>query len=204
MWIKYFKTIFDFIAAFFLLVLFSPLFLMLWILVVIFLGGRPAIFKQKRPGYQEKIFYLYKFRSMSNAKNEGGELLPDCSRLNTFGKMLRSTSLDELPQLWNILKGDMSFIGPRPLLPEYLPLYNSEQRRRHLVKPGLTGWAQVNGRNAITWQQKFDFDCWYIDNKSFTVDIKILWLTILKLLKKDGVNVSESITMELFKGNKKN
>ena len=164
--------------------------------------GSPILFRQKRPGYKEKIFGIYKFRTMTNEKDEFGNLLPDDKRLVGIGKFIRSTSLDELPQLFNVLKGEMSFVGPRPLLEEYLPLYNQKQKRRHDVKPGITGWAQVNGRNAISWEQKFDYDVWYVDNQSFLLDIKILWLTFLKVVKRSDISSSTSSTMEKFTGNK--
>lgn len=150
-----------------------------WMLVCMKLGS-PAIFTQPRPGLNGKIFHVYKFRTMTNQRNEDGELLPDVERLTSFGKLLRKLSLDELPQLWNVLKGDMSFVGPRPLLVEYLPLYNERQARRHEVRPGITGWAQVNGRNAISWEQKFEYDVWYVENQSFWLDMKILFLTVKK------------------------
>lgn len=164
--------------------------------------GSPILFRQKRPGYNEKIFGIYKFRTMSNEVDSNGELLSDEKRLRGLGKFIRSTSLDELPQVFNVLKGEMSFIGPRPLLIEYLPLYNDEQKRRHDVKPGITGWAQVNGRNAISWEQKFAYDTWYVDNQSFLLDIKILWLTFMKVVKRSDISSSSSQTMEKFKGNK--
>jgi len=164
--------------------------------------GSPVIFKQKRPGLNEKIFTLYKFRTMTDERDENGELLPDSVRLTKFGKFLRSTSLDELPELFNILKGDMSIVGPRPLLVEYLPLYNEHQKRRHEVRPGLSGLAQINGRNAITWEKKFDYDVEYVDNVSFIGDWKIILLTFIKVFKREGINSSESVTMERFKGTK--
>ena len=164
--------------------------------------GSPILFRQKRPGYKEKIFGIYKFRTMTNEVDEDGNLLPDEQRLVGIGKFIRSTSLDELPQLFNVLKGEMSFVGPRPLLKEYLPLYNEKQKRRHDVKPGITGWAQVNGRNAISWEQKFDYDVWYVDNQSFWLDIKILWLTFLKVVKRSDISSSTSSTMEKFEGSK--
>lgn len=164
--------------------------------------GRPIYFTQSRPGYKEKIFNIYKFRTMTNEKNEKGDLLPDTQRLVGIGKFIRSTSLDELPQLFNVLKGEMSFVGPRPLLIEYLDLYNNEQKRRHDVKPGITGWAQVNGRNAISWEQKFEYDLWYVENNSFFLDIKILWMTFLKVVKRNDISSNSSVTMEKFKGRK--
>ncbi len=158
-------------------------------------------FVQPRPGRNGKIFRVIKFRTMNDLKNEQGELLPDDVRLTWVGKIIRKTSLDELPQLFNVIIGDMSIVGPRPLLTEYLPLYNDEQRRRHEVKPGITGWAQVNGRNAISWSQKFAYDVWYVDHQSFRLDIKILFLTIAKVLKAEGISSATAMTMEKFKGN---
>lgn len=163
--------------------------------------GPPVFFKQIRPGLNSKPFNLLKFRTMKNAYDQQGRLLPDKQRITGLGKFLRKTSLDELPQLINVLKGDMSFVGPRPLLMEYLPLYNAEQARRHEVKPGITGWAQVNGRNTISWEQKFKLDVWYVDHQSFWLDMKILWLTFLKVIKRSDVNQSEQVTMEKFTGN---
>ena len=164
--------------------------------------GSPILFKQKRPGYKEKIFGIYKFRTMTNDIDEDGNLLPDEQRLVGVGKFIRSTSLDELPQLFNVLKGEMSFVGPRPLLIEYLDLYDDEQKRRHDVKPGITGWAQVNGRNAISWEQKFEYDVWYVDNQSFWLDMKILWMTFLKVVKRSDISSNTSATMEKFTGKK--
>ena len=195
------KSIFDKTLAFILIIIFSPIYIILSILIWRNMG-RPILFQQKRPGYKEKIFGIYKFRTMTNEKDEFGDLLPDDKRLIGIGKFIRSTSLDELPQLFNVLKGDMSFVGPRPLLIEYLPLYNKKQKRRHDVKPGITGWAQVNGRNAISWEQKFDYDVWYVDNQSFWLDIKILWLTFLKVIKRSDISSSTSSTMEKFTGSK--
>ena len=163
--------------------------------------GSPILFKQQRPGLHGKPFYLYKFRTMTDERDENGELLPDHLRLTPFGQFLRKYSLDELPQLFNVLKGDISLVGPRPLLMEYLELYTPEQARRHEVKPGITGWAQVNGRNAISWEEKFKLDVWYVDNRTFWLDIKILFLTVIKVLKKEGINQSEYVTMEKFVGN---
>ena len=177
----------------------SPVLLIVAILVRIKLGSN-VIFKQKRHGINEKIFTIYKFRTMTDERNEKGELLPNEERHTKFGKLLRSTSLDELPELLNIFKGDMSVVGPRPLLIEYLPLYNKTQNRRHNVKPGLTGLAQVSGRNAITWEEKFDKDIEYVDNISFEKDISIMFETFLKVLKKEDINLSETVTMEKFKG----
>jgi len=199
MWTKCIKPISDCILALIFLMLFSPIFVIIFCLVAVFVG-QPAIFKQPRAGYRDKIFNVYKFRSMTNQRNAKGELLPDAERLTVFGKFLRASSLDELPQLWNVLKGDMSFVGPRPLLVEYLPLYNEEQKRRHLVRPGITGWAQVNGRNAISWEEKFKLDCWYVDHQSFKLEMKIFWLTLLRILKRDGINQSGNVTMAPFRG----
>ena len=196
-----FKSLFDKTLALFLIILFSPIYIVISLLIF-FKMGSPILFRQKRPGYKEKIFGIYKFRTMTNEKDEFGNLLPDDKRLVGIGKFIRSTSLDELPQLFNVLKGEMSFVGPRPLLEEYLPLYNEKQKRRHDVKPGITGWAQVNGRNAISWEQKFDYDVWYVDNQSFWLDIKILWLTFLKVVKRSDISSSTSSTMEKFTGSK--
>jgi len=198
---KYFKRPMDFILSLCAIIVLSPLMLIIALLVRIKLGS-PVIFKQKRPGLNEKIFTLYKFRTMTDERDENGELLPDSVRLTKFGKFLRSTSLDELPELFNILKGDMSIVGPRPLLVEYLPLYNEHQKRRHEVRPGLSGLAQINGRNAITWEKKFDYDVEYVDNVSFIGDWKIILLTFIKVFKREGINSSESVTMERFKGTK--
>ena len=195
------KNLFDKTLALFLIILFSPIYIVVSLLIF-FKMGSPILFRQKRPGYKEKIFGIYKFRTMTNDTDADGNLLPDDKRLIGIGKFIRSTSLDELPQLFNVLKGEMSFVGPRPLLIEYLPLYNQKQKRRHDVKPGITGWAQVNGRNAISWDQKFDYDVWYVDNQSFWLDIKILWLTFLKVVKRSDISSSTSSTMEKFTGSK--
>jgi undecaprenyl phosphate N,N'-diacetylbacillosamine 1-phosphate transferase len=195
------KSFFDKTLALVLIILFSPIYLIVSLLIYKKMGS-PILFRQKRPGYKEKIFGIYKFRTMTNEKNEFGNLLPDEERLVGIGKFIRSTSLDELPQLFNVLKGEMSFVGPRPLLIEYLDLYNDEQKRRHDVKPGITGWAQVNGRNAISWEQKFDYDVWYVDNQSFWLDIKILWMTFLKVVKRSDVSSTTCVTMEKFTGTK--
>ena len=195
------KNLFDKTLALFLIILFSPIYIVVSLLIF-FKMGSPILFRQKRPGYKEKIFGIYKFRTMTNDTDKNGNLLPDDKRLVGIGKFIRSTSLDELPQLFNVLKGEMSFVGPRPLLEEYLPLYNEKQKRRHDVKPGITGWAQVNGRNAISWEQKFDYDVWYVDNQSFWLDIKILWLTFLKVVKRSDISSSTSSTMEKFTGSK--
>ncbi|MFY9107269.1 undecaprenyl phosphate N,N'-diacetylbacillosamine 1-phosphate transferase [Aliarcobacter cryaerophilus] len=196
------KNLFDKTLALFLIILFSPIYIVVSLLIF-FKMGSPILFRQKRPGYKEKIFGIYKFRTMTNEKDANGNLLPDNKRLVGIGKFIRSTSLDELPQLFNVLKGEMSFVGPRPLLEEYLPLYNEKQKRRHDVKPGITGWAQVNGRNAISWEQKFDYDVWYVDNQSFLLDIKILWLTFLKVVKRSDISSTNHATMEKFEGSKK-
>ena len=181
------KRIFDLTIVLLLSPLIIPAFSVIALLVRLKLDS-PVIFKQSRPGLNSTVFNMYKFRSMTNERNKAGNLLIDEVRLTKFGKFLRSTSLDELPGLWNVLKGDMSLVGPRPLLVEYLPLYSEEQNRRHDVKPGITGWAQVNGRNAISWDEKFDLDVWYVDNQSFWLDIKILWLTVQKVISRDGVS----------------
>ena len=195
------KTLFDKSLAFLLIILFSPIYLIVSLLIL-FKMGRPILFRQKRPGLNSEIFGIYKFRTMTNDTDEKGELLPDDQRLLGVGKFIRGASLDELPQILNVLKGEMSFVGPRPLLIEYLPLYNEEQKRRQDVKPGITGWAQVNGRNAISWEQKFDYDVWYVDHQSFWLDIKILWMTFLKVVKRSDISSDTSTTMEKFKGTK--
>ena len=197
---KLIKRFMDFLIAALSIIIFSPLLIILAILVRVKLGG-PVIFKQERPGLNGKVFKLYKFRTMTDAKDENGNLLDDEYRLTSFGKKLRSTSLDELPELYNILKGDMSIVGPRPLLVKYLPLYNDEQKRRHDVRPGLTGLAQVSGRNAITWTEKFNKDIEYVDNVSLGLDISIFFKTIYCVLKKEGINSDSAATMEDFTGN---
>lgn len=191
----------DFILSLCAIIVLSPIMLMTAILVRVNLGS-PVIFCQKRPGKEEQIFKMYKFRSMTDKKDEHGELLPDEVRLTRFGKMLRSTSLDELPELFNILKGDMSIVGPRPLLVKYLPLYNEHQKRRHDVRPGLTGLAQVNGRNTISWEDKFDMDVQYVEDITFMGDVKIIASTVLKVFKRDGISQSGEVTMTEFLGNK--
>jgi len=201
MYKKFFKPFFDRTLAFVLIILFLPVMAVVAILIFLW-DGRPVIFTQKRPGKDAKIFKIYKFRTMTNDRDENGNLLPDVDRLKGIGKFIRSTSLDELPQLFNVLKGDMSFVGPRPLLVEYLPLYNETQRKRHNVLPGITGWAQVNGRNAISWEQKFEYDVWYVENLSFLLDMKILWMTFLKVVKRSGISQEGQATMEKFKGSK--
>ncbi|PUE63748.1 undecaprenyl phosphate N,N'-diacetylbacillosamine 1-phosphate transferase [Arcobacter caeni] len=195
------KILFDKILALILIILFSPIYIIVSFLIYIKMGN-PLLFRQKRPGYKEKIFGIYKFRTMTNESDKDGNLLPDEQRLVGIGKFIRSTSLDELPQLFNVLKGEMSFVGPRPLLIEYLDLYGDKQKKRHDVKPGITGWAQVNGRNAISWEQKFEYDVWYVENQSFLLDIKILWMTFLKVIKRSDISSSSSATMEKFTGSK--
>ena len=200
MYKKFIKRFLDFILSLMALIILSPILLIIYILVRIKLG-KPAIFKQERPGKNEKIFTLYKFRTMTDEKDKDGKLLPDEKRLTKFGKILRSTSLDELPELVNILKGDMSIVGPRPLLVEYLPLYNEEQKRRHEVRPGLTGLAQVSGRNSLSWEEKFKDDVYYVDHISLWKDIKIILKTVGKVLKREGISQEGNATMEYFTGN---
>jgi undecaprenyl phosphate N,N'-diacetylbacillosamine 1-phosphate transferase len=194
------KPTFDFLAVFFGLLVISPIFIMTMIALAIANNGK-AFFFQERPGKNERIFNIIKFKTMNDKKDAAGNLLSDAVRLTAVGQFVRKTSLDEIPQLINVLKGDMSLIGPRPLLPEYLPLYNDFQKRRHEVKPGITGWAQVNGRNAISWEDKFNYDVWYVDNMSFWLDIKILFLTVKKVFLRQGISQAGQATMELFKGN---
>ncbi len=191
------KRIFDILAASVLLILSLPLLLLLCLLIRLFLGS-PVIFRQSRPGLNEKPFCLYKFRTMRIARDKNGNLLDDEQRLTTFGKWLRSLSVDELPELVNVLKGDMSLVGPRPLLVEYLPYYTEEQRWRHTVRPGITGWAQINGRNALSWEKKFELDVWYVRHVSLILDIKILFLTLLKIIKREGINAAGYTTMSRF------
>lgn len=197
----YVKRLLDLVLSAVALLLLSPVILLVAILVRCHLGA-PVIFCQERPGKDEEIFKLYKFRSMTDACDAYGELLPDELRLTRFGRFLRSTSLDELPELWNIFKGDMSIVGPRPLLVKYLPLYNEEQRHRHDVTPGLTGWAQVHGRNLCSWEEKFDYDIWYVDHVSFILDLQIIFLTVKSVLKREGISSEDSPTMEEFTGTK--
>jgi len=188
------KTLFDKILALSLIILFLPLYIVVSIAILIKMG-RPILFKQKRPGLDDKVFSIYKFRTMNNNHH-----LTDGERIVGIGKFIRSTSLDELPQLFNVLKGEMSFVGPRPLLVEYLELYSDKHKKRHDVKPGITGWAQVNGRNAISWEQKFEYDVWYVENQSFWLDMKILWMTFLKVVKRSDISSNTSATMEKFEG----
>lgn len=194
------KRAFDIAVSAALLLCLAPLLLLLAWLIRRKLGT-PVLFCQMRPGRHGKLFAMYKFRTMRDAADENGKPLPDAERLTPFGRKLRAASLDELPELWNVLKGDMSLVGPRPLLPEYLPLYNAEQSRRHEVRPGITGWAQVNGRNAISWPEKFRLDVWYVDRRSFWLDIKILLLTVKKVFARDGINSEGEATAAKFEGN---
>jgi len=193
------KRCFDVFISAIALVLLTPAIFMVSFKVAKNLG-KPVLFRQKRPGLKGNIFEMLKFRSMRDAVDGEGNALPDSERLTPFGKKLRSSSLDELPGLWNVLKGDMSLVGPRPLLVEYLPLYSVEQARRHDVRPGITGWAQVNGRNAISWEEKFKLDIWYVDNQSFWLDIKILFLTVKKVFVRDGISAEGEVTMHKFTG----
>lgn len=196
------KRLFDFTCALIGLLLLSPL-LAITALLVRFKLGSPVIFKQKRPGLHGKPFYIYKFRTMTDLRDSNGELLPDHMRMTPFGQLLRKFSLDEIPQLFNVLLGDLSLVGPRPLLMEYLDLYTAEQARRHEVRPGITGWAQVNGRNTISWEDKFKLDVWYVDHYSFWLDLKILFMTFLKVVKTDGINQKGSITSQKYEGEKR-
>lgn len=191
---------FDLFVAGLAIFLLSPIILVL-VLIVQFNFGYPILFSQVRPGLRSKPFRMYKFRTMTNDRDERGNLLSDADRLTPIGKWLRATSLDELPGLWNVLRNDMSLVGPRPLLMEYLERYTPEQARRHEVKPGITGWAQVNGRNTISWEEKFKLDVWYVENQSFLLDIKILWQTVLKVIERDGINAAGEATMPVFTGN---
>lgn len=200
MYRNYFKTFLDKLLSLLGIVLLSPVFIVVF--VALFFNNKGKVFfVQNRPGKNGKIFKIIKFKTMNDKKDAQGNLLSDADRLSVFGKIVRKTSLDEIPQLFNVLIGNMSLIGPRPLLPEYLPLYNSFQRKRHLVKPGITGWAQVNGRNAITWQEKFELDVWYVNNLSFWLDIKIIFLTIKKIFVSEGINAEGEATTIAFKGN---
>ena len=194
------KRTFEFLLSLIVIVFLLPFYM--FIFLIIFFGyGPPVLFKQTRPGLNGNLFTLYKFRTMTLKRDSNDKLLPDAERLKRFGQFLRSTSLDELPELWNVLNGDMSLVGPRPLLTEYLPLYSKDQMRRHEVRPGITGWAQVNGRNALTWEEKFKRDVWYVDHQSFWLDIKILLMTVKKVLMREGISAKEDATMPVFKGN---
>ena len=193
------KRLIDILGAFVALVLFAPVIAVLVVLIRRDLGA-PVLFRQKRPGLHGTPFEMIKFRTMRDAIGADGEPLPDGERLTAFGRFLRAASLDELPELWNVLKGEMSLVGPRPLLMEYLPLYSPEQARRHEVRPGVTGWAQVNGRNALTWEEKFALDVWYVDNRSLALDLRIIWLTLRKVLKREGINAAGEATMTKFTG----
>ena len=195
------KRLFDFIVALCALLTLLPVIIVVAVLIRLKLGS-PILFTQDRPGLNGKIFKMMKFRTMLDGKDKYGNLLPDNERMTKFGAFLRSTSLDELPGLFNVLKGDMSLVGPRPLLVQYLPLYSAEQARRHNVRPGITGWAQVNGRNAISWDQKFKLDVWYVDNQSFLLDLKILLLTVKKVFVREGISADGHVTIEPFKGSK--
>lgn len=201
MYKHFIKRLLDFLISATVLLIIWPILLLITIFLHFANRGAGAFFTQSRPGKNGKIFKVIKFKTMTDEKDANGKLLPDAQRLTKVGKFIRSTSLDELPQLINVLKGDMALIGPRPLLPEYLPLYSKEQARRHEVRPGITGWAQVHGRNAISWQEKFKLDVWYVDHCSLLVDLKIIWLTIMKVVKREGISSATSATMEPFKGN---
>lgn len=200
MYTTYIKRSIDLIVASLVLLLFLPFGAIITILLAVSNKENPFFF-QERPGLNEQLFKIVKFKTMTDAKDAQGNLLPDAKRLTKIGRIIRKTSLDELPQLVNVLKGEMSLIGPRPLLTEYLPLYSTEQKKRHLVRPGITGWAQVNGRNAISWQQKFKLDVWYVQNCSFWLDVKIVFLTIKKVLMKEGITAANNATIDKFKGN---
>jgi len=197
---NYIKRIIDIIVSIVVLIIVFPILLGVIVLLIITNNGHPFFF-QIRPGKNERLFKIVKFKTMNEAKDNNGVLLPDAERMTKVGNFIRKTSLDELPQLLNVIKGEMSLIGPRPLLPEYLPLYTNEQKKRHNVRPGITGWAQVNGRNAISWEEKFKFDVYYADNISVLLDLKILFLTIKKVMKREGVSAEGSVSMEKFKGN---
>jgi lipopolysaccharide/colanic/teichoic acid biosynthesis glycosyltransferase len=197
---NYIKRAFDFVVSIIAFLVFSPVFLIITLLLFIANKGKP-FFLQPRPGLNGIIFKVIKFKTMNDKRGNDGKLLSDAERMTTIGKFVRKTSLDEIPQLLNVIKGDMSLIGPRPLLVDYLPLYNNQQSRRHEVRPGITGWAQVNGRNAISWSQKFEYDIWYVDKLSFLLDVKILWLTLLKVVQSEGISSATTVTMERFTGN---
>ena len=200
MYKNYFKRLFDFTATLVGVVLLSPVFILVTIGLYFANQGKPFFF-QSRPGKDEKIFKIIKFKTMNDKQDASGNLLSDAERLTKIGAFVRKTSMDEIPQLLNVLKGDMSLIGPRPLLPQYLPLYNEFQSRRHEVRPGITGWAQVNGRNAISWDKKFEYDVWYVQNISFILDVKIFFLTLKKVFIREGINMQGQVTTEAFKGN---
>jgi undecaprenyl phosphate N,N'-diacetylbacillosamine 1-phosphate transferase len=202
MYKHFFKRLIDFTLSLIGFIVISPIFIIVWVWLTIANKGAGALFFQERPGKDEKIFKVIKFKTMTDERDASGKLLPDAERLTKVGRFVRSTSLDEIPQLINVIKGDMSLIGPRPLLVQYLPLYNEYQKRRHEVRPGITGWAQVNGRNAISWDKKFEYDIWYVDNISFCLDIKVFIRTIQKVFKREGINSDTSSTMEPFKGNR--
>lgn len=195
----FFKRFLDFVISFISLVMLSPIILLITLFLAFINKGKPFFF-QIRPGFNEKLFKIMKFKTMTDAKDADGNLLPDHERMTKVGNLVRKTSLDELPQLWSVFKGDMSLIGPRPLLPEYLPLYNNQQKKRHYVKPGITGWAQVNGRNTISWEKKFEYDVWYVENLSFKLDLKIFFTTFKKVFISEGINSKGEATTEAFNG----
>lgn len=199
MYVRYLKRLIDLIISFFGLLFLSPLLVILILILTWEYKGNP-FFTQVRPGYKEKPIRIIKFKTMNDNRDSDGNLLPNHMRITRFGKLLRELSLDELPQLFNVLLGEMSLVGPRPLLFKYVPLYSPEQKRRHLVRPGITGWAQVNGRNAISWTRKFKYDVWYVDNISFLLDLRIYWMTVMKALKAEGINAGENVTMPPFNG----
>lgn len=199
MYKNYIKPFIDFLVALTVLLIISPLLLIITLLLAFANNGKPFFF-QNRPGENGRIFRIVKFKTMTDEKDSNGNLLPDSKRLTAVGKFVRKTSIDEIPQLWNVLKGEMSIVGPRPLLPEYLDIYNGRQKKRHLVKPGITGWAQVNGRNAISWNQKFEYDVWYVEHISFQLDLKILLKTVKKVLVSEGINTANMATTEPFNG----
>ena len=201
MYRHYFKRLFDFVIVLCVLLVIWPVLLVIAVWLHFSNKGAGAFFTQERPGKDGKLFKVIKFKSMTDERDEDGQLLPDAQRLTAVGRFIRSTSLDELPQLLNVLKGDMALIGPRPLLPQYLPLYSKEQARRHEVRPGITGWAQVHGRNAISWTEKFKLDVWYVDHVSLRVDLEVVFLTIKKVLKREGISQEGQATMEMFNGN---
>lgn len=201
LYVKYGKRILDLLFSGITIIIISPIFVV--VIIILYYSNQKAgvFFIQSRTGIDGKLFRVIKFKTMTDARDRNGDLLPDSDRLTSIGKFIRSMSIDELPQLFNVFKGDMSLIGPRPLLPQYLPLYTKEQFRRHNVRPGITGWAQINGRNAISWKKKFELDVWYVDHCSFSLDLKILMLTIIKVLKREGISSNTSATMEEFNGN---